>query len=74
MVEDGASAPYCTIEAIKDHIGEMESAKDMEFEMVIRFKNSCDKYARYVYENIVSKRMKDYRDGVTNTRVIFKKG
>ena len=71
MVEDGASAPYCTIEAIKDHIGEMESAKDMEFEMVIRFKNPCDKYARDVYEEFVEKCRKKYKRSITNTQLFL---
>ena len=49
-VADGSSAPKCTQEAIGDHLGEFTSAKDGEFDVIIKFIEPCDDFARNSYE------------------------
>lgn len=59
-VEDGASAPYCTTEALKDHMGELATAKDIESIMKIDFNSPCDEYAKDVYEDFRDEAAKNY--------------
>ena len=49
-VADGVSAPKCTQEALGDHLGELASARDGEFDVNIEFTEPCDDYARESYE------------------------
>lgn len=49
-VADGSSAPLCTQEAISDHLSELGSAKDDEFDVVIIFISPCDDFAVNSYE------------------------
>lgn len=49
-VSDGVSAPQCTQEALRDHLGELASARDGEFDVNIEFTEPCDDYARESYE------------------------
>ena len=49
-VADGSSAPKCTQEALNDHLGELASAKDGEFDVDISFDRPCDEYAKESYE------------------------
>lgn len=49
VIEDGNIAPYCTIEALRDHIGEMESAKDME---LTPFKTNEEKVSEIATETL----------------------
>lgn len=49
-VNDGASAPKCTQEAINDHLGEFLCASDEIFDVEIVFKKACDDFAEESYE------------------------
>ena len=49
-IADGASAPKCTQEALSDHLGELASAKDGEFDVNIEFDLPCDDFAKKTYE------------------------
>lgn len=49
-VDDGAFAPMCTQEALKDHIGELATAKDGNFELDVKFNSACDDFSRDKYE------------------------
>lgn len=40
-VHDGDYAPHCTMEAIKDHLGEFASAKDGHFVITVEFDKPC---------------------------------
>lgn len=41
-VNDGNYAPYCTQEALKDHLGEFASAKDGQFVVKVDFDKPCN--------------------------------
>ena len=49
-VENGNHAPHCTAEAIKDHLGELASAKNGDFAVKIEFNTPCDKDTIEKYE------------------------
>ena len=49
-VNDGKYAPYCSAEAIKDHIGELASAKNGDFVVELQFDKPCDEKAKEKYE------------------------
>lgn len=50
-IDDGATAPMCTQEALKDHIGELATAKDGDFEMDVKFNSPCDEFAQQKYNS-----------------------
>lgn len=50
-VDDGNFAPHCTAEAIKDHLGELASAKNGEFVVDIKFNEPCDPETQQKYDN-----------------------
>ncbi len=50
-VADGTSAPKCTQEALKDHLGELASAKDESFDVNIIFDKTCDEFVKESYED-----------------------
>lgn len=54
-VAEGSSAPKCTQEALRDHLGELASARDGEFDVNIEFNEPCDDFAKTSYE-----KFKDY--------------
>lgn len=49
-IADGISVPKCTQEAINDHLGELASARDEQFDVNVRFDNPCDAYSEESYE------------------------
>lgn len=49
-VYDGDHAPYCTQEAVKDHVGELASAKNGDFVVDLSFDTACSKTAEGKYE------------------------
>jgi hypothetical protein len=49
-VANGVSAPKCTQESIGDHLGELATAKDEQFDVAVVFVNSCNPYAEESYE------------------------
>ena len=49
-IEDGNHAPWCTAEAIKDHLGELASAQNCDFVVKIEFNTPCDEKAQRKYE------------------------
>lgn len=49
-VNEGSSAPMCTQEAIRDHLGEFLCVGDEEFDVEIVFKSACDDFAEGSYE------------------------
>lgn len=49
-VVNGVSAPKCTQESIGDHLGELASAKDEQFDVVVVFQHDCDSFAKESYE------------------------
>ena len=49
-VADGVSAPKCTQESIGDHLGELATAKDEQFDVTVVFEKSCNPYAEESYE------------------------
>ena len=54
-VADGTSAPNCTQNALKDHIGEMASAKGENFDMHVIFEKPCDEHAMDSYMDFKSR-------------------
>ncbi|MCR5608349.1 MAG: hypothetical protein K6G26_04735 [Lachnospiraceae bacterium] len=57
-VSDGSSAPRCTQKAIEDHIGELRSASEGKFVVVVKFDKPCDTTSAEYYEK--------FRDNMAN--------
>lgn len=65
-VADGASAPKCTQEALGDHLGELASAKDENFDVDIKFNEPCDDFAKETYEKFRDEAMDSYPNVTIN--------
>lgn len=61
-VADGCSAPKCTQHALEDHLGELASAKDGQFDVSIKFDSPCDDFAKESYEEFRDDAKKHYRN------------
>lgn len=69
-VADGSSAPKCTQEAINDHLGELYSARDEHFEVIIifgSFDDNDDDFFAKSWESFKATAEKEY----TNITVIY---
>lgn len=58
-INDGKYAPYCTAEAIKDHIGELRSAGNLSATVKIEFSSDWTETTKKAYLNA----FKDYEFG-----------
>lgn len=59
-VADGNYAPYCTAEAIKDHLGEFASAKDGQFVVSVEFDKPCSVETQDIYNTFRREVCDDY--------------
>ncbi len=69
-VADGCSAPECTQEAVTDHLGELNSAKDAEFTVIIKFEKFDDEnldYFKNSWDDFCSENEKIY----TNLKITY---
>ena len=59
-IKDGSSTPFCTQEALKDHLGELGTATDIKSEVNVVFDSPCDEYAKERYDDFRDLMAKNY--------------